>query len=131
MKEGLVFTNLVEFDSAWGHRRDVEGYARGLEAFDRRLGELMEKIGPEDTILITADHGCDPAFKGTDHTREYVPLLLYGPRIEAGVNLGTSDSFADAGETVRNLLGLQRGDNAYAASPLKIGRNRMPDIYRN
>ena len=128
VKDGLIFTNLVEFDSAWGHRRDVEGYARGLEAFDRRLGGLMEKIGPEDTILITADHGCDPAFKGTDHTREYVPLLLYGPRIKAGVNLGTSDSFADAGETVRNLLGLQHSGSAYAASPLKIGKNRIGEI---
>ena len=130
VKDGLIFTNLVEFDSAWGHRRDVEGYARGLEAFDVRLGELMEKIGPEDTILITADHGCDPTFKGTDHTREYVPLLLYGARIRAGVNLGTSDSFADAGETVRNLLGLQHSESAYAASPLPVGRNRMPEIIR-
>ena len=130
VEKGLIFTNLVEFDSAWGHRRDVEGYARGLEAFDARLGELMEKIGPEDTILITADHGCDPAFKGTDHTREYVPLLLYGPRIKAGVNLGTSDSFGDAGETVRNLLGLQHSENAYAASPLKIGNNSAPKILK-
>ena len=130
VKEGLIFTNLVEFDSAWGHRRDVEGYARGLEAFDARLGELMEKIGPEDTILITADHGCDPAFKGTDHTREYVPLLLYGPQIKAGVNLGTSDSFGEAGETVRNLLGLQHSENAYAASPLKIGNNSAPKILK-
>ena len=128
VKQGLIFTNLVEFDSAWGHRRDVEGYARGLEAFDARLGELMEKIGPEDTILITADHGCDPAFKGTDHTREYVPLLLYGRQIRAGVNLGTSESFADAGETVRNLLGLQHCGKAYPASPLTIGVNRLSDI---
>ncbi|MBR0513277.1 MAG: phosphopentomutase [Clostridia bacterium] len=122
VKEGLIFTNLVEFDSSWGHRRDVEGYARGLEAFDARLGELMEKIGEGDTILITADHGCDPTFKGTDHTREYVPLLLYGPEIKAGVNLGTTDTFADAGETVRNLLGLQHSKNAYAASPLPVGK---------
>ena len=122
VKEGLIFTNLVEFDSSWGHRRDVEGYARGLEAFDVRLGELMEKIGEGDTILITADHGCDPTFKGTDHTREYVPLLLYGPGIKAGANLGTTDTFADAGETVRNLLGLQHSKNAYAASPLPVGK---------
>ena len=128
VKQGLIFTNLVEFDSAWGHRRDVEGYARGLEAFDARLGELMGKIGEEDMILITADHGCDPAFKGTDHTREYVPLLLYGKRVRAGVNLGTSESFADAGETVRNFLGLQHSEKEYPASPLKIGRNRVPDI---
>lgn len=128
VKQGLIFTNLVEFDSSWGHRRDVEGYARGLEAFDARLGELMGKIGEDDMILITADHGCDPAFKGTDHTREYVPLLLYGKHIRAGVNLGTSESFADAGETVRNFLGLQDSEKEYPASPLKIGRNRLPDI---
>lgn len=88
VKNGLIFTNLVEFDSTWGHRRNVEGYARGLEHFDKRLGELMAKIGTvdgkysEDTIIITADHGCDPTFKGTDHTREYIPFLIYGNMIE-------------------------------------------------
>lgn len=128
VRQGLIFTNLVEFDSAWGHRRDVDGYARGLEAFDVRLGELMEKMGPEDVVLITADHGCDPTFKGTDHTREYVPLLLYGQRIRPGVNLGTSESFGDAGETVRNLLGLQHCEKAYPASPLRIGKDRCSEI---
>ncbi len=108
VEEGLIFTNLVEFDSTWGHRRDVEGYARGLENFDRRLGELMGKIGDEDTIVITADHGCDPTFKGTDHTREYVPFLLYGKRIKAGVNLGTGSTFADSGQTVAELLGIKK-----------------------
>ena len=127
---GLIFTNLVEFDSAWGHRRDVKGYAEGLEAFDRRLGELMALIGPEDMILITADHGCDPSFKGTDHTREYVPLLLYGAGIKPGVNLGTSETFADAGETVRVLLGLNECGKAYPASPLPVGRDRSADIIR-
>lgn len=107
---GLIFTNLVEFDSTWGHRRDVEGYAKGLEAFDIRLGELMKKMGsfngePSDDILvITADHGCDPTFKGTDHTREYVPFLIYGSSVKAGINLHTSTSFADSGETVREFL---------------------------
>ena len=104
VREGLIFTNLVEFDSSWGHRRDVEGYARGLERFDRRLGELMRRITDEDTIVITADHGCDPTFKGTDHTREYVPFLLYGGPVHADVNLHTGKSFADSGETVRELL---------------------------
>ncbi len=119
--EGLIFTNLVEFDSTWGHRRDAEGYARGLESFDIRLGELMKRIGSfrgmpsEDTILITADHGCDPTFKGTDHTREYVPLLMYGAGVPAGLDLGTGSSFADAGETVRELLQIQ--------GRLKTGRN--------
>ncbi len=128
VKQGLIFTNLVEFDPAWGHRRDVKGSAEGLEAFDARLAELMEKTGEGDTILITADHGCDPTFKGTDHTREYVPLLLWGKGIRAGVNLGTSESFADAGETVRNLLGLQHSEKAYPASPLPVGKDRTAEI---
>ncbi len=128
VENGLIFTNLVEFDSAWGHRRDVKGYAEGLERFDLRLSELMEKIGAfrgkesDDTILITADHGCDPAFKGTDHTREYVPVLYYGKNIRAGVNLGTSESFADSGETVRELLGLNH------VKPLAIGKSRAGEI---
>ena len=121
VERGLIFTNLVEFDSVWGHRRDVEGYAKGLAAFDKRLGELMEAMGSfkgrhsEDTLIITADHGCDPGFKGTDHTREYVPFLMYGERIPAGLDLGTGDSFADSGETVRGLLDIPGN--------LKIGRN--------
>ncbi len=112
VEEGLIFTNLVEFDSTWGHRRDVDGYAKGLENFDIRLGELMEKLGhfkdkeSDDIIIITADHGCDPTFKGTDHTREYVPLLIYGNSIKPGVNLGTSLTFADSGETVREFLNI-------------------------
>ena len=128
VENGLIFTNLVEFDSVWGHRRDLKGYADGLERFDLALGRLMEKIGSfrgapsDDTILITADHGCDPAFKGTDHTREYVPLLLWGAGVRPGVNLGTSESFADAGETVRELLGLS------GAAPLAIGRSRLAEI---
>ena len=120
VRDGLIFTNLVEFDSTWGHRRDVTGYARGLEAFDVRLGELMQKIGPEDTIVITADHGCDPTFKGTDHTREYVPFLLWGVKVRAGVNLHTGRSFADSGETVRELL--------HVPGHLPIGESRADTI---
>lgn len=120
---GLIFTNLVEFDSSWGHRRDVADYARGLEDFDSRLGPLMDALGPEDTIVITADHGCDPTYQGTDHTRECVPFLLYGPQVKPGVNLGTGTSFADSGETVRNILGVNVPDR-----PLPIGRNRWPEI---
>ena len=129
VENGLIFTNLVEFDSTWGHRRDVQGYAEGLERFDVLLGELMERIGSYqgkpsvDTIVITADHGCDPCFKGTDHTREYVPFLLYGSEIRPGVNLGTSSSFADSGETVRELLGLKE------AAPLPIGKSRYREIH--
>ena len=128
VESGLIFTNLVEFDSVWGHRRDIKGYAEGLESFDRQLGLLMDRIGfyqgrpVQDTIVITADHGCDPTFHGTDHTREYVPFLLYGSGIRPGVNLGTSESFADSGQTVLELLGLK------AASPLPIGVSRCGEI---
>ena len=106
VKSGLIFTNLVEFDSAWGHRRDVEGYAKGLEAFDLRLGELLERMEAEDLLLITADHGCDPSFKGTDHTREYVPLLLYGKGVTPGLDYGTKKGFSFAGEAVERFLGI-------------------------
>ncbi len=104
ISNGLIFTNLVEFDSTWGHRRDVPGYAKGLENFDIRLGELLEKLNDNDRLLITADHGCDPAFKGTDHTREYVPLIAFGGGIKAGENFGTKDSFAFCGELAEEWL---------------------------
>ena len=106
VESGLIFTNLVEFDSTWGHRRDVDGYAGGLESFDLRLGELLKKLSEEDLLLITADHGCDPTFKGTDHTREYVPLLLYGCGVTPGENLGTKKGFSFAGEAVERFLGV-------------------------
>lgn len=98
--DGLIFTNLVEFDSTWGHRRDVEGYAQGLEAFDLRLGELLAKMKEDDLLIINADHGCDPTFRGTDHTREYIPVLMYHKHLQQGVNLGTLDTFADIGATI-------------------------------
>lgn len=104
ISSGLIFTNLVEFDSTWGHRRDVPGYAKGLENFDIRLGELLEKLNDNDRLLITADHGCDPAFKGTDHTREYVPLIAFGGGIKAGENFGTRDSFAFCGKLAEEWL---------------------------
>lgn len=105
-QEGLIFTNLVEFDSKWGHRNDVEGYANGLEEFDVRLPEVMEAMEKEDILVITADHGCDPTTPSTDHSREYVPLLVYGKSIKAGVNLGTRGSFADTGSTVAEIFQL-------------------------
>lgn len=127
VESGLIFTNLVEFDSTWGHRRDVVGYARGLEEFDLRLGELMKKMGrigdkkSDDILVITADHGCDPTFSGTDHTREYVPFLIYGKKIYPGHNLGTLPTFADAGATVGELLGIPRST--------KIGESHFMDLY--
>ena len=102
---GLCFVNLVEFDSHYGHRQDRDGYAKALAEFDRWLPKLLEKLGPEDALLITADHGCDPCDDSTDHTRERVPLLAYGESIKP-VNLGTRDRFADVAATVRDLLGV-------------------------
>src|SRR3989440_8346136 len=94
---GLIFANLVDFDMLYGHRRDVEGYARALEHFDARLPEIMSAMRADDLMIITADHGNDPTYRGTDHTREYVPLLVYGQHARAGVNLGTRASLADIG----------------------------------
>ncbi len=105
--EGLIFTNLVEFDSTWGHRRDVEGYAQGLETFDKGLGRILAKMQEEDLLIINADHGCDPTFRGTDHTREYIPVLMYHKKMEQGVNLGILDTFADIGATIADNFGVK------------------------
>ena len=103
---GLCFVNLVDFDMQFGHRRNIPGYANALNEFDAWLPKLMEKLGQEDIVLITADHGCDPAYTATtDHTREYVPLLILGKAVKP-VNLGTRASFADIAATVTELLGV-------------------------
>ena len=102
--EGLCFVNLVDFDMVYGHRRDIDGYAKALSEFDAWLGNFVEKLGDEDIVMITADHGCDPSYTATtDHTREYVPLLIIGKGVKSG-NLGTRDSFADIAATVTDLL---------------------------
>ena len=102
--EGLCFVNLVDFDMQFGHRRDIDGYARALSEFDAWLPKLMEQMGEEDLVMITADHGCDPAYTATtDHTREYVPLIVAGPRVKP-VNLGTRVGFCDIAATVAELL---------------------------
>lgn len=104
--EGLCFVNLVDFDMLYGHRRDVDGYAQALAYFDEKLPSLLEKLRPEDVLMITADHGCDPAYtRTTDHTREYTPFLMYGSQIPA-VNLGTRKTFADIGATVLQYFGI-------------------------
>lgn len=107
-KDGIIFTNLVEFDSTWGHRRDYKGYGKGLEEFDRRLPEIIEKMKDDDILIINADHGCDPTFKGTDHTREYIPLIVYGKNIRKGIELGTGTSFADIGQTISEIFNLKK-----------------------
>ncbi len=97
---GLIFTNLVDFDMLYGHRNDVEGYARALEEADDGLGQIMELLKEGDLLLVTADHGCDPGFPGTDHTREYAPVLAYGRRTKRGINLGTRSTLADIGQSI-------------------------------
>eukprot|EP01132_Coremiostelium_polycephalum_P008879 gene8879-10893_t len=104
----LVFTNFVDFDMLYGHRRDVPGYAAALEAFDRRLPEAMAKLRPGDLMILTADHGCDPTFRGTDHTRERVPVLCFGPDLPHG-SVGIRTTFADIGETVAAHLAIAPG----------------------
>jgi len=101
---GLIFTNLVDFDSVYGHRRDYKGYAAALMEFDSRLPEIIAALKDDDILIITADHGCDPTFKGTDHTREYVPLLIYGKNIKPGINLGTRPTFSDIGKSILDYL---------------------------
>jgi phosphopentomutase len=103
---GLIFTNLVDFDMLYGHRNDVEGYARALEQFDRRLPEIQAAMREDDLLMITADHGCDPADVSTDHTREYVPVLAWGRRARLGVDLGIRPSLADIGQTVSENFGM-------------------------
>jgi phosphopentomutase len=119
----FIFTNLVDFDSKYGHRNDPVGYAAALEAFDRELPGLISEMRPEDLLFITADHGCDPTDVSTDHTREYVPLLIAGPSISRAVSLGTRRSFADLGATVCEHLGV-RADGLAGASALPEIRQR-------
>ncbi|MBE5952173.1 MAG: phosphopentomutase [Lachnospiraceae bacterium] len=104
--EGLCFTNLVDFDMVYGHRNDVEGYAKALSYFDSRLPELVEGLREDDLLLITADHGCDPITPSTDHSREHVAVVAIGPKVKEGVNLGTRNSFADTGATVLEYFGV-------------------------
>ena len=101
---GLCFVNLVDFDMKFGHRRDVDGYANAMTIFDFELGKFLFKMRDEDLLMITADHGCDPAAKGTDHTRENVPLIVYGKQVRAGVNLGTRKTFADIAATIAEIF---------------------------
>ncbi len=117
--QGLCFVNLVDFDMKYGHRRDPEGYARALEIFDGQLAEFLRGMDNTEVLVITADHGCDPKGAGSDHTREYVPVLAYGAAVKPGVNVGTRRSFADLGATVAQMLKLAgsyrgKGDSFWA-----------------
>ena len=105
-KAGLIFANLVDFDALYGHRNNPRGYAEALEAFDRRLPEIMLKMKSDDVLMITADHGNDPTTKGTDHSRERVPILVTGKRIRENVRIGTRETFADVAATIADILGI-------------------------
>ena len=118
-RAGLIFANLVDFDTQFGHRNDVAGYAANLERFDARLPQVLDRLEPGDLLVVTADHGNDPATPSTDHSREYVPLLATGPRVRAGVDLGTRATFADLGQTVADL---------FSVPPLANGRSFLAEL---
>jgi phosphopentomutase len=109
---GLIFVNLVDFDTKYGHRNDVPGYAANLERFDARLAQLLPALRETDLLVVTADHGNDPGTPSTDHSREYVPVLLFGAAVQAGLDLGTRKTFADLGQTIAHI---------FSAGPLKNG----------
>nr|WP_025335686.1 phosphopentomutase [Paenibacillus sabinae] len=117
--EGLLFTNLVDFDSLYGHRRDPEGYGRALEVFDQALPDIISALGEDDLLIVSADHGNDPVHSGTDHTREYVPLLVYGPKLQAPDSLGVRSTFSDVAATI--------ADNFGAAAP-KYGTSFLGEL---
>ena len=110
--EGLCFVNLVDFDSTYGHRNDVDGYAKALTEFDEQLEKLLLLLRDDDVVIITADHGCDPSTPSTDHSREYTPMIIRGKKICSGVNLGTRKSFADISATILGYFGVEKGTTA-------------------
>lgn len=118
--KGLCFVNLVDFDMMYGHRNDIEGYANAATVFDRQLKTFLERMRPEDILMITADHGCDPGFRGTDHSREHTPLLICGEDIKENVNLGTRETFADIAATVLDLLHVENNTDGTSMKELII-----------
>lgn len=121
-ERGLIFANLVDFDTLYGHRNDTAGYGANLERFDARLAQLLPRLRPDDLLVITADHGNDPTTPSTDHSREHVPVLLQGAQVRAGVDLGTRDTFADLAQTLAEVFGV---------GPLKHGTSFLSDIVRS
>lgn len=115
---GLVFTNLVDFDALWGHRRNTEGYAKELEKFDENLGVFLSKMKEDDLLIITADHGNDPTFKGTDHTKEMVPLLMYSPSMKSGQKLDDQNTFAVVGATIADNFDVKMPEGTIGTSLL-------------
>ncbi len=119
MDRGLIFANLVDFDSQYGHRNNTAGYARNLEHFDARLAQLLPHMRDADLVVVTADHGNDPTTPSTDHAREYVPVMITGAAVPAGLELGTRSTFADLGQTLADCL---------AVAPLAHGTSFLRDI---
>lgn len=117
--KGLCFVNLVDFDALWGHRRNPQGYAKELEMFDVNLGKVLDKLNDDDLLIITADHGNDPTYKGTDHTREYVPFLAYSPAMKGNGVLGIKESFATIGATIADNFELKMPENTIGESVLE------------
>jgi phosphopentomutase len=129
VERGLIFANLVDFDTQYGHRNDTPGYAENLERFDRRLASLLPSLDVRDLLVVTADHGNDPTTPSTDHSREYVPLIVYGAAVKAGVDLGTRETYADLGQSIAELFGaalLPHGTSFLAEilDPLSVGQRR-------
>lgn len=118
---GLVFTNLVDFDMLYGHRNNVEGYRKALEDLDKRVPEIMSAMDPEDILIFTADHGCDPTTESTDHSREYIPILVYGVNVKAGIDLGTRSSFADVAATTADFFGVKFNNGRSFCNEIKKG----------
>ncbi|MBI5182445.1 MAG: phosphopentomutase [Nitrospirae bacterium] len=108
IEKRLIFVNLNDYDSKYGHRNDVEGYAKALMEFDKELPKILDKMRKDDILIITADHGCDPTTPSTDHSREYVPLLVYGDSVKSGVNIGTRKTFADLGQTIAEIFNVEK-----------------------
>lgn len=117
--EGLIFTNLVDFDMLYGHRNNPEGYATALHEFDSYIPEIIENMKDTDLLIVSADHGCDPTTPGTDHTREHIPIIIYGKNIKHNVNIGTRDTFADISATILDIFDIK---------PLKYGKSFKNDI---
>ncbi|RLC48488.1 MAG: phosphopentomutase [Candidatus Cloacimonadota bacterium] len=119
INNGLIFTNLVDFDTLWGHRNDYKGFAKGLEYFDSRLPDIISALNKEDILIITADHGCDPTTPSTDHSREYIPIIVYGKSLWSGTDLGIRNSFADIGATIAEYFNVELP---------KIGKSFLSEI---
>ena len=116
---GLCFVNLVDFDALWGHRRNPQGYAEELEKFDVNLGKVLDKLNDDDLLIITADHGNDPTYTGTDHTREHVPFLAYSPSMKENGKLETAKTFANIGATIADNFGIKMPEGTIGESVLE------------